>query len=101
MALNPSFLIFDESIGALEVSVQAQILNLLNHLRPEIGFTAIFISHDLLVVRYISDRLIVMETGNIIEEGSAEDIWVSPKNEHTKKSISAIPGKLLFDKRGI
>jgi peptide/nickel transport system ATP-binding protein len=99
LALNPSFLIFDESVSALDVSVQAQVLNLLNELRLEFGFTAIFISHDLSVVRYISDRIIVMEKGKIIEEGSAEDIWFSPKNEYTKKLISAIPGKGLFDGR--
>ncbi len=99
LALNPSFLIFDESVSALDVSVQAQILNLLNELRLEFGFTAIFISHDLSVVRYISDRIIVMEKGKIIEEGSAEDIWFSPQNEYTKKLISSIPGNGLTDSR--
>jgi peptide/nickel transport system ATP-binding protein len=92
LALNPSFLIFDESVSALDVSVQAQVLNLLNDLRLEFGFTAIFISHDLSVVRYISDRILVMEKGKIIEAGNSDDIWFSPQNEYTKKLISAIPG---------
>jgi peptide/nickel transport system ATP-binding protein len=85
LALNPSFLIFDESVSALDVSVQSQVLNLLNDLRREFGFTAIFISHDLSVVRYISDRIAVMNKGKIIEEGLSDDIWLSPQNEYTKK----------------
>jgi len=99
LALNPSFLIFDESVSALDVSVQAQILNLLNELRVELEFTAIFISHDLSVVRYISDRILVMNKGKIIEEGTSDDIWFSPQNEYTKKLISAVPGKGLFENR--
>ncbi|HTB99132.1 MAG TPA: ABC transporter ATP-binding protein [Ferruginibacter sp.] len=92
LALNPSFLIFDESVSALDVSVQAQVLNLLNDLKKEFDFTSIFISHDLAVVRYISDRILVMNKGKIIEEGSADDIFFSPKNEYTYKLIAAIPG---------
>ena len=101
LALNPSFLIFDESVSALDVSVQAQVLNLLNDLRLEFGFTAIFISHDLSVVRYISDRILVMEKGKIIEAGNSDDIWFSPQNEYTKKLISAIPGNLAIGKSSI
>ena len=93
-ALNPSFLIFDESVSALDVSVQSQVLNLLNDLRKEFGFTAIFISHDLSVVRFISDRIVVMNKGKIVEEGLSDDIWFSPQNEYTKKLIAAIPGKI-------
>jgi peptide/nickel transport system ATP-binding protein len=93
LVLNPSFLIFDESVSALDVSVQAQILNLMNDLKKEFRFTSIFISHDLSVVRYISDRIIVMSNGKIVEEGPAEEIYSSPKNEYTKKLIDAIPGK--------
>lgn len=93
LALNPSFLIFDESVSALDVSVQAQVLNLLNDLKKEFGFTAIFISHDLSVVRFISDRIMVMNKGKIIEEGPSDEIYFSPKNEYTKKLIDAIPGK--------
>jgi peptide/nickel transport system ATP-binding protein len=98
LALNPSFLIFDESVSALDVSVQSQVLNLLNDLRREFGFTAIFISHDLSVVRYISDRIAVMNKGKIIEEGLSDDIWFSPQNEYTKKLIAAIPGKIGIGK---
>lgn len=95
LALNPQFLIFDESVSALDVSVQAQILNLLNDLKKEFGFTSIFISHDLSVVRYFCDRILVMLKGKIIEEGSAEQVYNFPKNEYTKKLIDAIPGKNL------
>ena len=96
LALNPSFLIFDESVSALDVSVQAQVLNLLNDLKKEFGFTSIFISHDLSIVHYISDRILVMNKGKIVEEGRADDIYFSPKNEYTKKLIDAIPGKMFY-----
>ena len=99
LALNPSFLIFDESVSALDVSVQAEVLNLLNDLKKEFGFTAIFISHDLAVVHYISDRILVMNKGEIIEEGMADEVYFSPKNEYTKKLIDAIPGKQLTNFR--
>ncbi|MEP7109830.1 MAG: ABC transporter ATP-binding protein [Ferruginibacter sp.] len=98
LALSPSFLIFDESVSALDVSVQAQVLNLLNDLKREFGFTAIFISHDLSVVRFISDRILVMNNGKIIEEGPSDKIYFTPQNEHTKKLIAAIPGKELMVK---
>ena len=96
LALNPSFLIFDESVSALDVSVQAQVLNLLNALKKEFGFTSIFISHDLSVVRYVSDRILVMHKGKIVEQGDAEQIYHHPSNEYTQKLIAAIPGKQLF-----
>jgi peptide/nickel transport system ATP-binding protein len=92
LALNPSFLIFDESVSALDVSVQAQVLNLLNDLKKEFNFTSIFISHDLSVVRYISDRILVMNKGKIVEEGKADDVFFSPQNEYTQRLIAAIPG---------
>ena len=92
LALNPSFLIFDESVSALDVSVQAQVLNLLNDLKKEFGFTSIFISHDLSVVRYVSDRILVMHKGKIVEEGDAELIYHHPKNEYTQLLINSIPG---------
>ncbi|MFT3681803.1 MAG: ABC transporter ATP-binding protein [Ferruginibacter sp.] len=95
LALNPSFLIFDESVSALDVSVQAQVLNLLNDLKAAFNFTSIFISHDLSVVRYISDRIMVMQKGRIIEEGTSEEIYHAPKNEYTRTLIDAIPGKSL------
>jgi len=93
LALNPSFLIFDESVSALDVSVQAQVLNLLNDLKKEFGFTSIFISHDLSVVRYVSDRILVMHKGKIVEQGNAEQIYHHPQNEYTQKLIEAIPGQ--------
>lgn len=96
LALNPSFLIFDESVSALDVSVQAQVLNLLNDLKAEFGFTSIFISHDLSVVHYICNRIIVMNKGAITEEGMADEIYYNPKNEYTKKLLNAIPGKSLL-----
>jgi peptide/nickel transport system ATP-binding protein len=93
LVLNPSFLVFDESVSALDVSVQAQVLNLLNDLKKEFGFTAIFISHDLAVVHYIADRILVMHQGKIVEEGTAEQVYYNPENEYTQKLVSAIPGK--------
>ncbi len=96
LALNPSFLIFDESVSALDVSVQAQVLNLLNDLKKEFGFTSIFISHDLSVVRYFSDRILVMNKGKIVEEGLSDDVYFSPQNEYTKKLIASVPGQTAF-----
>lgn len=95
LAVNPSFLIFDESVSALDVSVQSQILNLLNDLKKDFGFTSIFISHDLSVVRYISDRILVMNKGKIVEEGPADEVYFSPKNEYTQQLVDAIPGKSI------
>jgi peptide/nickel transport system ATP-binding protein len=91
LALNPSFIVCDESVSALDVSVQAQVLNLLNDLKSEFGFTVIFISHDLSVVRYISDRIMVMNKGKIEESGNADDIYFHPQKEYTKKLIDSIP----------
>ncbi len=67
LALNPGFVVFDESVSALDVSVQAQVLNLINDLKKNLGFTAVFISHDLSVIRYLCDRVMVMEKGRIVE----------------------------------
>ena len=92
LSLQPSFLICDESVSALDVSVQAQVLNLLNDLRREFGFTVVFISHDLSVVRYFSDRIMVMNKGRIEEMGDADDVYLRPKTEYTKKLLAAIPG---------
>lgn len=91
LALQPSFVICDESVSALDVSVQAQVLNLLNDLKKEFGFTAIFISHDLSVVRYISDRIMVMNRGKIEETGSPDDIYLRPQTAYTQRLIDAIP----------
>jgi peptide/nickel transport system ATP-binding protein len=91
LALGPSFIVCDESVSALDVSVQAQVLNLLNDLKREFGFTVIFISHDLSVVRYISDRIMVMNKGRIEETGPADQVYFDPKSEYTKRLIASIP----------
>jgi len=95
LALNPSFIVCDEPVSALDVSVQAQVLNLLNDIKREFGFTSIFISHDLGVVRYISDRIMVMHKGKIVEQGPADEVYYHPQNEYTKNLINSIPGKNL------
>jgi peptide/nickel transport system ATP-binding protein len=91
LALEPSFIICDESVSALDVSIQAQVLNLLNDLKKEFGFTVIFISHDLSVVRYISDRIMVMNKGAIEEIGESEQVYHHPASAYTRKLISSIP----------
>lgn len=93
LALEPSFVVCDESVSALDVSVQAQVLNLLNDLKKDFNFTALFISHDLAVIRYISDRIMVMNRGVIEECGDAEEIYNHPSGEYTKQLIEAIPGR--------
>ena len=99
LALNPKFIICDEMVSALDVSVQAQVLNLLNELKKEFGFTYIFISHDLSVVKFMSDRMVVMQGGKIEEMGDADSICDSPKKEYTQKLINAIPKGELDDIR--
>ncbi len=91
LALSPEFIICDESVSALDVSVQAQVLNLLNELKRDFGFSYIFISHDLSVVKFMSDRMVVMQKGRIEEMGDPEEIYRAPKSEYTKKLIAAIP----------
>jgi peptide/nickel transport system ATP-binding protein len=91
LSLNPDFIICDESVSALDVSVQAQVLNLLNDLKEELGFTCIFISHDLGVVHYISNRIMVMNRGKIEETGTADEIYYHPKKEYTQRLIASIP----------
>ncbi len=97
LALNPRFIICDESVSALDVSVQAQVLNLLNELKREFDFTYIFISHDLSVVKFMSDRMVVMKKGKIEEIGDADEIYNNPKRDYTKKLISSIPKGQLAD----
>jgi len=97
LALNPKFIICDESVSALDVSVQAQVLNLLLDLRDKFGFTYIFISHDLSVVKFMSDRMIVMNQGKIEEIGIADDIYNSPQKAYTQKLIDAIPKGRIED----
>ena len=91
LAMKPELIVCDESVSALDVSVQAQVLNLLNDLKEQFGLTYIFISHDLSVVKYMSDRIVVMKKGEIVEQGDAEQIYESPQEEYTKKLLSSIP----------
>ncbi|MCW5908498.1 MAG: ABC transporter ATP-binding protein [Chitinophagales bacterium] len=97
LALNPKFIICDESVSALDVSVQAQVLNLLIQLREEFKFTYIFISHDLSVVKFMSDRMVVMNKGKVEEMGYSDDIYNNPQREYTQKLIAAIPKGELDD----
>ena len=91
LSLSPRFIICDESVSSLDVSVQAQVLNLLNELKKDFGFTYIFISHDLSVVRFMSDRMMVMYQGKIIESGDPDEICKNPSSPYTRKLIEAIP----------
>ncbi|WP_199449407.1 ABC transporter ATP-binding protein [Vibrio harveyi] len=91
IALKPKLLICDESVSALDVSVQAQILNLLLKIQKEMNLSIIFISHDLSVVKHISDHVAVMKKGKVVEMGTAKEVYSSPKNEYTKELLSAIP----------
>ncbi|WP_292948756.1 ABC transporter ATP-binding protein [Olleya sp. UBA1516] len=91
IALQPKLIVCDESVSALDISVQAQVLNLLNELKEKFGFTYIFISHDLAVVKYMSDQLLVMNKGKIEELADADIIYNTPQKAYTKKLIAAIP----------
>jgi peptide/nickel transport system ATP-binding protein len=92
LALDPRFIICDESVSALDVSIQAQVLNLLNDLKKDFGFTYIFISHDLSVVRFMSDRMMVMKDGKIVESGEADALVANPASDYTRSLIAAVPG---------
>ena len=96
LALNPKLIVADEPVSALDVSVQAQVLNLLKELQAEFGLTYIFISHDLGVVKFMSDRIMVMNNGAIVELGTAEDIYTNPQQAYTQRLISAIPKALVL-----
>jgi peptide/nickel transport system ATP-binding protein len=91
LSLRPELLICDESVSALDVSIQAQILNLLKTLQQELGLTYLFISHDLNVVHYISDRVMVMQAGEIVETGNAEQVLLHPQHDYTKRLIGSMP----------
>ena len=91
LALNPEVIVCDEPVSALDVSIQAQVLNLLLELQEEFNLTYVFISHDLSVVEHISDRIVVMNFGDIVEYDDVDTIFKHPKHEYTKKLINAIP----------
>jgi peptide/nickel transport system ATP-binding protein len=90
LAMQPDLIIWDESVSALDVRIQAQVLNLLNDLKSQYHFSSLFISHDLSVIKYISDRMYVMQKGSIVESGSPEEIWNDPKHPHTKRLLEAV-----------
>jgi peptide/nickel transport system ATP-binding protein len=92
LVTEPEILVLDEAVSALDVSVQARILNLLNDLKSSLGLSYLFISHDLSVVKYMSDRMIIMKTGEIIEEGDPEKIYRKPRQAYTRQLLEAIPG---------
>lgn len=97
LAVNPRLVICDESVSALDVSVQAQVLNLLNRLKEERQLTYIFISHDLSVVRFMSDRVVVMYNGKPVETNDADTLFEHPQNDYTKKLIAALPGRNHYE----
>jgi peptide/nickel transport system ATP-binding protein len=91
LTLEPEVLVLDEAVSALDVSVQAQVLNLLKDLQDELGLAYVFISHDLSVVRFISDEVMVMKDGQVVEQASAEQILLAPQQDYTKRLLAAIP----------
>ena len=91
LAVEPEFIICDEAVSALDVSVQAQIVNLLQDLQAELGLTYLFIAHDLAVVEHISDHVLVMHRGKLVESASAEEIYREPKADYTRKLLDAVP----------
>ena len=91
LATAPKILICDESVASLDISVQAQVLNLLNRLKKELGLSYLFISHYLSVVKYMSDRVMVMEQGKLVELQEADALYAHPKHPYTQKLIDAIP----------
>lgn len=95
LALNPKVIVCDEMVSALDVSVQAHILNLLNDLKTELGLTYLFISHDLSVVKHMSNRMLVMQSGQAVEYGYSDEVYTNPKENYTQQLIEAIPGKNL------
>lgn len=91
LVLQPELLVCDESVSALDVSVQAQVLNLLNDLKAQYGYTYLFITHDLSVVKFLSDRIMVMEKGCIVESGPADRLYAHPEHPYTQRLIAALP----------
>ncbi|MDA3822553.1 MAG: ABC transporter ATP-binding protein, partial [Bacteroidales bacterium] len=91
LVLEPEILICDESVSALDVSVQAQVLNLLNELKETFQLSYLFISHDLSVVKFMADRILIMQKGEFVEEGNPDEIYAHPQKAYTKRLIEAIP----------
>lgn len=99
LALNPQLIVCDEPVSALDVSIQAQVLNLFNRLQKEYGLTYVFISHDLSVIKHISDRIAIMYLGRIVEICNAAELYENPLHPYTKALLSAIPPQSPFEKR--
>ena len=91
LMLNPALLVLDEPVSALDLSVQAQVLNLLKDLQDEFGLTYVFISHDLSVVRYLADRVMVLWNGTVVEEGTRDALFSAPQHDYTRKLFAATP----------
>ena len=91
LAVKPKFIVCDEPVSALDVSVQAQIVNLLQDLQAELGLTYLFIAHDLAVVEHVSDHVLVMYRGKIVESASADAIYSDPQHDYTRKLLAAVP----------
>ena len=91
LSMEPKLLVADEPVAALDVSIQAQIVNLFRHLREEHGFTILFITHDLAMVEFLCDRVGVMNHGQLVEVGTTEDIFYHPTHPYTKKLLKAVP----------
>jgi peptide/nickel transport system ATP-binding protein len=91
LAVEPEFIVCDECVSAMDVSVQAQVLNLLKELQQKRQLTYLFISHDLSVVKFVSDEVVVMHAGKIVESGTAQEVYANPKEDYTRKLISSIP----------
>jgi len=96
IATKPAFIVADEPVSALDVTIQAQILDLLLDLVDQFNLTMLFISHDLGVVRYLSDRIVVLKEGRLVESGRVQEVFDTPTQEYTRKLLNAVPGKRLF-----
>jgi len=101
LALNPEFIVCDECISSLDVSVQAQVINLLSELKKDFGFTYLFISHDISVIKFISDRMIVLYNGKIEEMGDSDEIYFNPQKEYTRRLINAVPKGTIDDIKAV
>lgn len=98
---RPSLIVCDEPVSALDLSIQAQVLNLLNDLKSEMGMSYLFISHDLGVVRYMADELLVLNEGVVVESGLVDDVYRNPKHPYTQRLLNATPGRSLYSEKEI